>query len=57
MDKEPYNVDEKPGSNGSGEHHAKTGRLAEATDIYGNVAEAEQYGYVTRGWVLRLVGE
>jgi len=49
MEKGPYNVDDKPGFTGSDEHQAKTGRLAEAADLYGNVEEAEQLGYVTRG--------
>jgi amino acid transporter len=57
MEKEPYNVDERPGYNGTGEHQAKTGRLAEAADLYGNVEEAEQLGYVTRGYVLVTPGE
>jgi hypothetical protein len=52
MEKGPYNVNEKPGYTGSDEHQAKTGRLAEAADLYGNVEEAEQLGYVTRGCVL-----
>jgi hypothetical protein len=51
MEKEPYNVDEKPGYNGVGEHQVKTGRLAEAADLYGNIEEAEKLGYVTRGCV------
>lgn len=28
----------------------KTGRLAEAAGVYGDIQTAEEYGYVTRGY-------
>ena len=58
MDKEQYNISESTDYNG---HHgpsyvdprtgieSKEGRMIEATDIYGNIETAEEYGYVTRG--------
>ncbi|CAG8957966.1 hypothetical protein HYFRA_00000309 [Hymenoscyphus fraxineus] len=30
-------------------HESKSGRIAEAADLYGNIQEAEEYGYVSRG--------
>jgi hypothetical protein len=38
-------------------HHlgGKQGNLNEAVDIYGSAAEAEKYGYVSRGYVYRIV--
>jgi hypothetical protein len=62
MEKEQYNVNESPDYNGHA--HAsyvdpatgietKAGRIEEAAGLYGNIETAEQYGYVTRGYVLR----
>lgn len=57
-EKGEYSVGESPDYNSNGHspvdahdlHHSKKqGALAEAADIYGNVADAEEYGYVTRG--------
>jgi amino acid transporter len=31
---------------------SKQGRITEAADIYGNIETAEEYGYVTRGYVV-----
>ena len=62
MSKEQYAVDESADFNGSSKEighrdsyvdpsgkETRAGALAEATGIYGNAADAEQYGYVTRG--------
>jgi hypothetical protein len=60
MEKEHYNVDQTPDYNGHA--HAqyvdpvtgienKSGRITEAADLYGNIETAEEYGYVTRGYV------
>ena len=60
MEKEEYSVNDSPAYNGHGQSayvdptsgiESKEGRLQEATDMYGNVEDAEHYGYVTRGYV------
>lgn len=58
MDKETYAVNESPTSNGHNTYvdpatglESKSGRMNEAADIYGNIETAEEYGYVTRGYV------
>jgi len=60
-EKEAYRVDESPdGSHGNNHNtyvdpstgiESKTGRIAEAGELYGNIETAEEYGYVTRGYV------
>jgi len=60
-EKDQYVLDEQPDYNGNGvntdgafvQDAGRHGRLNEAADLYGNAAEAEEYGYVTRGYVLR----
>ena len=64
MDKEIYAVNEapeSPDSNGLTNYNnstigseAKTGRNNEAAAIYGDIETAEEYGYVTRGYVHML---
>ncbi|KAK0117040.1 hypothetical protein ONS96_012882 [Cadophora gregata f. sp. sojae] len=59
MDKETYAVNEAPESPGYNGHNnyvdpatgieTKAGRIQEAADVYGDLATAEEYGYVTRG--------
>jgi len=56
IEKEEYNVGEKPDYNDNShspihEFHnlGKEGARAEAADLYGNAADVEHYGYVTRG--------
>lgn len=68
MEKGSYAVNESPEYNGNSSnghpqyvdpvtgHEAKTGRIAEAADLYGNIQEAEEYGYVTRGYVSSTAG-
>lgn len=58
MDKEKYAVNESPTSNGHNTyvdhqtgHDTKTGRINEAAGLYGDLETAEEYGYVTRGYV------
>ncbi|KAH8687591.1 amino acid permease/ SLC12A domain-containing protein [Tricladium varicosporioides] len=55
-DKETYNVNESPTHSNPPVFvdpatgiESKSGRILEAGEIYGNLEEAEQYGYVTRG--------
>ncbi|KAH6683029.1 amino acid permease/ SLC12A domain-containing protein [Halenospora varia] len=55
-DKETYNVNESPTYSSPPAFvdpatgiESKSGRILEAGEIYGNLEEAEQYGYVTRG--------
>lgn len=57
-DKDAYNVDES--YNGNGAHpqyvdpsgvESKEGRITEAAALYGDIQTAEEYGYVTRGYV------
>lgn len=64
-EKEQYAVGETGAYNGNGaengnhpgleqeQHHlgGKHGNLDEAADLYGNAQEAEEFGYVTRGYV------
>ncbi|RDW62834.1 putative general amino acid permease-2 [Coleophoma crateriformis] len=48
--KERYNVDETPSYNGRVENgDQKNDRIGEAADLYGDIATAEEMGYVTRG--------
>ena len=42
--------DEKP-IPATGEGRRKSAAVGEAADIYGSVEEAEEYGYVERGYV------
>lgn len=35
---------------------SKDGRIAEAADVYGNIATAEEYGYVKRGYAALMNG-
>ena len=55
MEKEPDHVVEPNGNpayevdNANKADARKGSRVNEATDMYGNVQEAEEYGYVTRG--------
>jgi amino acid transporter len=63
MSKEQYNVNESPDSPDYNGHanaqyvdpatgiESKQGRITEAADVYGNIETAEEYGYVTRGFV------
>lgn len=59
MEKEPYRSPEGEYSNESppiyddpaGVVETKGTRIGEAADMYGDVATAEDYGYVTRGCV------
>jgi amino acid transporter len=55
-DKDTYNVDET--YNGTQPHYvdpsgieSKEGRITEAAALYGDIQTAEEYGYVTRGYV------
>jgi amino acid transporter len=58
MEKEQYNVAESPDYNGHPQNNyidpatrreSKSGRIQEAGELYGDLATAEEYGYVTRG--------
>lgn len=58
-EKDTYNVEESY----SGAHpryvdpsgvESKEGRIAEAAALYGDIQTAEEYGYVTRGYVERV---
>lgn len=62
MEKEQYTVNdsESPISNGNAHNtyvdphtgiENKSGRISEAAELYGNIEDAEEYGYVTRGYV------
>lgn len=59
MEKDQYRVGEVPDYDGHdhtqyvGPTGVETtpGRIAEAGELYGNVETAEEYGYVTRGYV------
>jgi amino acid transporter len=62
MEKENYTVDAMPDFNGhaTGQYvdpvtgqESKSGRFMEAGELYGNLQTAEEYGYVSRGYVLR----
>lgn len=63
MSKELHIVDEVPNYHG-GNHtgcldhlsgmDSKTGRLNEAGEIYGDLQTAEEYGYVSRGYIFDL---
>ena len=56
-EKEQYAVGEEPDYNGHARAtyvdpsgvESKSGRILEAGELYGNLEEAEEYGYVTRG--------
>jgi len=53
-EKGEYIVGESPDYNSNSPVHethniGKEGALAEAADLYGNSADVEHYGYVTRG--------
>lgn len=64
MEKEGYHLGDSPdGSHDGGARRGtyvdpatgvetKRGRIAEGAEIFGNIEEAEEYGYVTRGYVL-----
>lgn len=53
MEKEQYSIGESPpNDNDNAETKAdKHGQIAEAAELYGNLQTAEEYGYVTRGYV------
>lgn len=56
MDKEAYHVDESyngahPQYVGDNGVESKEGRINEAAAMYGDIQTAEEYGYVTRGYV------
>jgi hypothetical protein len=60
MSKEQYDVNESQDYNGHANAQyvdpatgieSKQGRITEAADVYGNIETAEEYGYVTRGFV------
>ena len=60
MEKETYDVSSSPDHHGSPNPQyvdpatgveSKSGRILEAGEIYGNLDDAEQYGYVARGYV------
>jgi hypothetical protein len=57
-EKEQYDVSATPDYNGHATAayvdpatgiESKSGRILEASDLYGNIETAEEYGYVTRG--------
>lgn len=58
-EKEIFSVGETPEGNGHGGHYVdpvtgeetKSGRILEAGELYGNLETAEEYGYVSRGYV------
>ena len=62
-EKDAYNVNEY--YHGNGEVHpqyvepsgveSKQGRIAEAAALYGDLDTAEEYGYVTRGYVWKAI--
>lgn len=63
-EKESYRVDESPDGSHSNNHNtyvdptgleSKSGRIAEAGELYGNIETAEEYGYVTRGLKARHI--
>lgn len=56
MEKEPYSIGESAPNDNGDAHYAepsadKHGQIAEAAELYGNLQTAEEYGYVTRGYV------
>lgn len=60
MEKDPAYINESPDYTGNGRTtyvdpatgvETKTGRIIEAGELYGNIETAEEYGYVTRGYV------
>lgn len=61
MEKENYTVEATPGFHAHATGHyvdpitgqeSKSGRIMEAGELYGNLETAEEYGYVSRGYVL-----
>lgn len=63
MDKEQYTVDESSAYNSHATYidpatgaESKSGPLAEAGEMYGNLDTAEEFGYVHRGYVLPMPG-
>lgn len=58
-EKEQYHIGESPDYNGHAHAtyvdppgvESKQGRILEAGELYGNIQTAEEYGYVTRGYV------
>jgi hypothetical protein len=61
MEKANYTVDATPNFNSHATGHyvepvtgqeSKSGRIMEAGELYGNLETAEEYGYVSRGYVL-----
>jgi amino acid transporter len=60
MEKDSTYINESPDYTGQGRTtyvdpatgvETKTGRIIEAGELYGNIETAEEYGYVTRGYV------
>jgi len=59
-EKDGYSVDASPDYNGHAHAtyvdpatglESKEGRVQEAAELYGNIETAEEFGYVTRGYV------